>query len=110
MTFKKEKNMREIEEKDFESEVKEGVTLVDFFATWCMPCRMMGQILEDIAQELGDKVKIVKVDVDKNENLARQYGVMSIPTLYIFKDGKDEEKHIGVWQFEDCVNALKKYL
>ncbi len=102
--------MKEIEEKDFESEVKEGVTLVDFFATWCMPCRMMGQILEDIGQELGNKVKIVKVDVDKNENLARKYGVMSIPTLYIFKDGKDKEKHIGVWQAEDCITTLKKYL
>lgn len=102
--------MKEIEEKDFENEVKEGVTLVDFFATWCMPCRMMSQILQDVADEMGDKVNIVKVDVDKNEKIARQYGVMSIPTLYIFKDGKDQEKHVGVWQFEDCVNALKKYL
>lgn len=108
--FNRRKNMREIEEKDFSKEVGKGVTLVDFFATWCMPCRMMGQILEDVAGEMGDKVNIVKVDVDKNENLAKEYGVMSIPTLCIFKDGKEQEKHIGVWQFEDCVNTLKKYL
>ena len=93
--------MLEIEEKDFEKETKEGITLVDFFATWCAPCRMMAQILPDIESELDGKVKIVKVDVDKNPNLARQYGVMSIPTLIIFKDGKEQEKHIGIWQTDD---------
>ena len=102
--------MLEIEEKDFEKETKEGVTLVDFFATWCAPCRMMAQILPDIESELDGKVKIVKVDVDKNPNLARQYGVMSIPTLIIFKDGKEQEKHIGIGQTDDCVTAIKKYL
>lgn len=102
--------MLEIEEKDFEKETKEGITLVDFFATWCAPCRMMAQILPDIESELDGKVKIVKVDVDKNPNLARQYGVMSIPTLIIFKDGKEQEKYIGIWQSDDCVTALKKYL
>ena len=102
--------MLEIEEKDFEKETKEGITLVDFFATWCAPCRMMAQILPDIESELDGKVKIVKVDVDKNPNLARQYGVMSIPTLIIFKDGKEQEKHIGIWQSDDCVTTLKKYL
>ncbi len=101
--------MKIIKENEFEKEIKEGVTLVDFFATWCMPCRMMGQILEDIAQGVEGKVKIVKVDVDENPNLARQYGVMSIPTLIIFKDGKEQEKHIGVWQYEDCIETLKKY-
>ena len=101
--------MKIIKENEFEKEIKEGVTLVDFFATWCMPCRMMGQILEDIAQGVEGKVKIVKVDVDENPNLARQYGVMSIPTLIIFKDGKEQEKHIGVWQYEDCIATLKKY-
>ena len=88
--------MLEIEEKDFEKETKEGVTLVDFFATWCAPCRMMAQILPDIESELDGKVKIVKVDVDKNPNLARQYGVMSIPTLIIFKDGKESRRPSGL--------------
>ena len=101
--------MKIIKENEFEKEIKEGVTLVDFFATWCMPCRMMGQILEDIAQEFEGKVNIVKVDVDENPNLARQFVVMSIPTLIIFKDGEAKEKHIGVWQYEDCIETLKKY-
>ncbi len=102
--------MKIVKENEFKEETGSGVVLVDFFATWCMPCRMMAQILEDVAEELGDKAKIIKVDVDESPNLAKQFGVMSIPTLVIFKDGAEQEKHIGVWQYEDCANAIKKYL
>lgn len=102
--------MQEIEQKDFVASTKEGVVLIDFFATWCAPCRMMGQILEGINEEIGDKVKIYKVDVDKNEMFARTYGIMSIPTLMIFKDGVAKEKHVGVWMQNECVETLKKYL
>ncbi len=102
--------MKEINQKDFVSETKEGVVLVDFFATWCAPCRMMGQILEDINKEIDGKAKIVKVDVDQNEELARTFGVMSIPTLIIFKDGIAKEKHVGVWLQNDCVESIKKYI
>lgn len=102
--------MKEIEQKDFVQETKEGVVLVDFFATWCGPCRMMAQILEDIDKEFDGKAKIIKVDVDKNEDLARTFGVMSIPTLLIFKDGIAKEKHVGVWMQHECVEAVKKYL
>ena len=102
--------MKIVKENEFKEEIGSGVVLVDFFATWCMPCRMMAQILEDVAEELGDKAKIIKVDVDESPNLAKQFGVMSIPTLVIFKDGEEQEKHIGVWQYEDCTDAIKKYL
>lgn len=102
--------MKIVKENEFKEETGSGVVLVDFFATWCMPCRMMAQILEDVAEELGDKAKIIKVDVDESPNLAKQFGVMSIPTLVIFKDGAEQEKHIGVWQYEDCTDAIKKYL
>lgn len=101
--------MKIIKENEFENETKNGVVLVDFFATWCMPCRMMGQILEEVAEE-EKQVNFVKVDVDENPNLARSFGVMSIPTLVIFKDGKAQEKHIGLWQAEELKSALKKYL
>lgn len=101
--------MKIISENEFENEIKSGVTLVDFFATWCMPCRMMGQILEEVAED-EKNVNFVKVDVDENPNLARSFGVMSIPTLIIFKDGQEQEKHVGVWQGEELKDALKKYL
>ena len=102
--------MKVVNEKEFNEIIKEGVTFVDFFANWCGPCRMMGPVVEEVAKELEGKVNVVKVDVDEEENLSRQYGVLSIPTLAIFKDGKYMEKHVGVWQKADCVETLKKYL
>ena len=102
--------MKVIEEKDFENEIKEGVSLVDFFASWCGPCRIMANILEDIDEEIGENVNVFKVDVDSAEELARKFGIMSIPTLIIFKDGEMKEKHVGIWQQEDCVEAVKKYM
>lgn len=99
--------MKIINENEFEKEIKEGTVLVDFFATWCMPCRMMSQILEEVDRELDGKGKIVKVDVDQNENLARKFGVMSIPTLVLFKDGKMVSKNVGVMQKNDCLNLFK---
>ena len=102
--------MKIIEEKDFQNEIKEGVCLVDFFASWCGPCRIMANILEDIANQLEGKANVFKVDVDNAENVARSFGIMSIPTLIIFKDGQLQEKHVGIWQKEDCIEAVKKYL
>ena len=102
--------MKVVEEKDFKEEIKEGVTLVDFYASWCGPCRIMANILEDIAEELGENVNVFKVDVDGAEKLSREYGIMSIPTLIIFKDGEMKEKHVGIWQQDDCIEAVKKYL
>lgn len=102
--------MKQLNEKDFEDNVKEEVSLVDFYATWCMPCRMFAEILEEIDEEIGDKVKIFKVDVDLNEIIARKFGVMSIPTIIIMKDGELKEKHVGVWQKDDCIETIQKYI
>ncbi len=102
--------MKIIEEKDFKNEIEKGVVLVDFFATWCMPCRMMAQILEEVDEEVSSYAKIVKVDVDQSENLAKTFGVMSIPTLILFKNGEMVEKHVGVMQKNQCVELIKKYL
>lgn len=102
--------MEIITEKDFDEKIKKGVVLVDFFATWCGPCRMMGPILEDVKEELGDKVEIYKVDVDEDVKLARKYGIMSIPSLFVFVDGEEKEKHIGLWSKNDVVETLKKYI
>ena len=102
--------MKVVDEKDFQEEIKKGVCLVDFYASWCGPCRIMSDILEDIAEELGEKVNVFKVDVDNAEKISRSYGILSIPTLIIFKNGELQEKHVGVWDQDDCVEAVKKYL
>ncbi len=100
--------MKIIEEKDFEEEVKSGKVIVDFFATWCMPCKMMGQILERMEETLNLDEKIIKVDVDECENLSRKFGVLSIPTLVFFKDGQMISKHVGLMQEEEVREILDK--
>lgn len=102
--------MKVINEKEFESATKEGLVLVDFFASWCGPCRMMAVILEDVQKELEGKVEIYKVDVDNDEKLARSFGIMSIPTLILFENGKEVEKHVGLWQKEDLIDTINSYL
>ena len=81
----------------FETEVLKatGPVVVDFWAEWCGPCKMIGPALEEIAGSLGDKVKIVKLNVDENPQTATKYGIMSIPTLMLFKDGKRASQQVG---------------
>lgn len=98
--------MKHINEAQFEDETKKGLTVVDFFATWCGPCRMMGQILEEV-EETNPEIKIVKIDVDENPNLARKFGIMSIPTIVVMKDGEMAGKHVGLMQADDFVEFVK---
>ena len=86
-----------VSDADFESEVLKSASpvVVDFWAEWCGPCRMIAPALEEIAGSLGSKVKIVKLNVDENPQTAQKYGIMSIPTLMIFKNGEMAARQVG---------------
>lgn len=89
--------VKAITDATFEAETKEGLVLVDFWATWCGPCRMQAPILEQLSQELSeDELKILKMDVDENPETARSFGIMSIPTLLFKKDGQVVKQVAGV--------------
>ncbi len=95
---------------DFNKTIKEGITLVDFWAPWCGPCRIQGPIVDEVAAELGDKAVIAKLDVDKNKATAGKYNVRSIPTIIIFKNGIPVKRYVGVKQKQTLVNAINSYL
>ncbi len=81
--------------------------LVDFFADWCGPCKMLAPILKDVKEELGDAVKIVKIDVDKNQSIASKYNVRGVPTMLLFKDGKQVWRQSGVLQKNDIIQNIQ---
>lgn len=92
---------------NFNEQIKEGVVLVDFFATWCGPCKMQSPVLEELKEDRSD-VKLVKIDVDQETEIAREYGVMSIPTLILFKDGKEVAKNVGFMPKELLVQWINE--
>ena len=84
-----------ITDADFPTTIAQGVTLVDFWAPWCGPCKMIAPILDELAGEMQGQARIVKINVDDNPEVAGQFGIMSIPTLMLFKDGKLVDKMVG---------------
>ncbi len=87
----------------------ETPVLVDFFADWCGPCKMLAPILKEVKGELGDAVKIVKIDVDKNQPLAAQFQVRGVPTLILFKNGKQLWRQSGVLQKNELIKIIEQY-
>lgn len=81
---------------NFAEKTAQGLTFTDFWATWCGPCRMQGPVVEQLSEELDGKVSFFKVDVDENQATAEKFGVMSIPTLIFFKDGKNVDATVGL--------------
>lgn len=94
----------------FGQEVEQGTVLVDFWAPWCGPCKMIAPVLEKIDEEVGDKLKIVKVNVDENPETSGRFGIMSIPTLVVFKGGEPVDKIVGYQPKEALMATLGKYI
>lgn len=102
----------EVKEADFKSVVldSELPVLVDFWAPWCGPCRMVAPVVEEIAQQYEGKVKVVKLNTDENPQIASQYGIRSIPTLMVFKNGEKQEMVVGAVPKTTLSNTLEKHL
>jgi thioredoxin 1 len=88
----------------------ETPVLIDFYATWCGPCKMMAPILKQAKEALGDKVKVLKIDVDKNQRLAAAQNVRGVPTLVLFKNGKQLWRQSGVVQAQDIISVVNQYI
>jgi len=101
-----------VNDENFKQEVLESdiPTLVDFWAEWCMPCHMVAPVVEEIAKEYQDKIKVCKLNVDEAHNTASNYEIMSIPTLAIFKNGKIVDKIIGVVPKAELISKIKHYI
>lgn len=99
-----------LNQQNFDEITSKGVVLVDFWATWCGPCKMMAPNVEEIATEYKGKVTVGKVDVDECQELATRFGIMSIPTLIIFKDGEKKEVLVGYRLKMQIAQVLDKYL
>lgn len=87
----------------------ETPVLVDFFADWCGPCKMLAPILKEVKEDLGDAIRIVKIDVDKNQPLASKYQVRGVPTMLLFKNGNQVWRQSGVIQKNDIIKVIKTY-
>lgn len=99
-----------LNDSNFSEKIANGVVLVDFFATWCGPCRMLGPTIEELGEESDGSFAVYKVDVDECEDAAMDYGIMSVPTMIVFKNGEEAERLIGVQPktaILDAINSAK---
>lgn len=101
-------SVTELNKENFEKEVMEAnvPVLIDFWASWCGPCRMMSPVIDQIAEEMGEKLKVCKVNVDENHDLAEKYEIMTIPAFIIIKNGEETARTIGVQPKEDILKLI----
>ena len=95
---------------NFDETIKDGVTLVDFWATWCGPCKMLAPVIVEIAKDYDGRAQVCKVDVDENPELAQRYGIYSIPSVFVFKNGEAVDKLVGFRVKTQIAEVLDKYL
>ena len=103
-------NVKILDDANFDTTVKSGVSLVDFWAAWCGPCKVQGPIVDEVADEMVDKANVCKVDVDQNQRISQKYGIRNIPTILILKDGKPVEKFVGVKPRNVLIKAINAHL
>ena len=104
--------VQEINVENFDTEVlnSDKLTVVDFFANWCGPCRKLGPILEEVSEELAEKVKFAKIDTDENLEAAKKYQVSGLPTLLVFKNGEVVERMVGLMPKSSIITNIEKHL
>lgn len=102
------KNILTLTDKNFQQQTKNRLVLVDFWAEWCAPCRMMAPVLNEVAEELNGTTRIGKVNIEQHQSLAQQFKVRSIPTIILFKNGKEVDRFIGVKNKDFLLNKIKK--
>ena len=101
--------IKNLTDQNFQNQIKTGVVLVDFWAEWCMPCKMMAPILNSTAEELNGNASIGKLNIELYQGLATKYRVMSIPTLILFKNGVELNRYIGAKSKDFLLNEIQKY-
>ena len=102
--------VKEINDSNFSEETAKGLVMVDFWAPWCRPCRIVAPVLDEISEELSDQVSITKINVDDNDKTATKYNIISIPTVLVFKDGENVESIPGAKPKHEYMQVLSKYL
>ena len=100
--------IKEISSDEFDKFIRDDKTVIDFWAPWCGPCKMMGPVFEEAAGDLKDKAKFGKVNVDESSDLAQRFGIMSIPTIMFFRDGQLVDKVVGVLLKEELIKRVKE--
>jgi thioredoxin 1 len=107
---KDHENIKTLNNKNFQDQIRKGVTLVDFWAGWCMPCKMMVPVLNSVSKELDGKASVGKIDIERYQAMASKHKVKSIPTLILFKDGKEVNRFVGVKTKDILLKEIKKII